>query len=291
MNKIPLSVQKIIEKLSLSTHFNPSEVAQIVKEANVQPEELMPWADFNHPKEDSYGRKMLYKAPNFEIMVMSWVPGDISAIHNHGFTTWGAVQIFGENEHATFRIEDNVISTLSRSNFSYGQVVGVGHNLVHQMGNMTNQNILTLHIYGLEKAKENVTGDANLYDVTKGETQIINGGIFYDLKPNQIEKIIKNPVGDFPTKLRDNIEWTNRVAKINPADSRIAEKKNFLVSPKMVEELKDYISSINHENLISNNATKWNILDQEINALKKLMGSDNALVETYNDLVCEPCLT
>ncbi|MBK8652429.1 MAG: hypothetical protein IPN20_00430 [Haliscomenobacter sp.] len=54
------------------------------------PGRITPWADFDHPDADSYGRKMAYKGPNFEIMVMSWKPGDFSSIHDHGHTQWGS---------------------------------------------------------------------------------------------------------------------------------------------------------------------------------------------------------
>ncbi len=197
--ELPKSLAYIKEKLASKKIVKPHEVVEVIKAAAVQKEDLEPWADFKHPIKDSYGRKMVYKAPNFEIMVMSWLPGDMSAIHNHGYTTWGAVQVFGENEHATFREESGRLKTLTRSNFEYGEIVGVGHHLIHQMGNLTNENVLTLHIYGVENAIENVTGDANLYDPSNGTIQIINGGVFFDLPNSQIEDVIEGPKGDYPT--------------------------------------------------------------------------------------------
>jgi hypothetical protein len=66
-------------------------------------------------------------------MVMSWRPGDFSTIHDHGYTQWGAVQVFGPAEHATFRIDDDKIATLARWRMKNRDVIGVHHDLLHQM--------------------------------------------------------------------------------------------------------------------------------------------------------------
>ena len=110
-------------------------MVSLLKDSDISEDDLLSYADFEHHPQDSYGRKMVYKGPNFEIMVMSWKDGDFSAIHDHGHTIWGAVKIFGKAEHATFRWEDERLSTLARWQVSTGDVLGVGHSLIHQMGN------------------------------------------------------------------------------------------------------------------------------------------------------------
>ena len=130
MTQLPGSIQFIVQELNHQMRLKPAEMVQLVKRANVQMEDLLPWADFNHPAEDSYGRKLIYKGEHFEIMAMSWLPGDFSTIHDHGYTQWGAVQIFGPAEHATFRYEDDELYTLARWTVKPGDVVGVSHNLI-----------------------------------------------------------------------------------------------------------------------------------------------------------------
>ena len=160
--KISASVQLLIQKLSERRTYRPADIIQIIAACDIKEEDLLPWADFDHPLQDSYGRKLVHKSPNFEIMVMSWKPGDISAIHDHGYTTWGAVQVFGPQEHAAFRVEDDQLFALNRTYFKYGQIVGVGHSLIHQMGNYSDKNVLTLHVYGLEEDVNMVSGEARL---------------------------------------------------------------------------------------------------------------------------------
>ena len=287
MENLPISITKLINGLSLKKNYKPSEVVKIVKEAKITPRDLTPWADFEHPKADSYGRKLVHKSPNFEIMVMSWIPGDISAIHDHGFATWGAVQVFGENEHAIFKVQNGKISTLSRSNFNYGQVVGVEHNLVHQMGNMTNENILTLHIYGLEASKENVTGDANLYDIENNKIQIINGGVFYDLPSSEIAEVIEGPVADFPTRLRDIVELGNRLSLVNPSSEKIEAIKNKIQSAEYCSLFNSFITNVIEEREENRNSIQWKILMKEIEAANKFLKIDNLFELLIQSTFCK----
>ena len=287
MEKLPNSVETLLTGLAQKKSYKPSEVVKIVKQAQITPEDLMFWSDFNHPKTDSYGRKLVHKSPNFEVMVMSWAPGDMSAIHDHGFATWGAVQIFGENEHAIFKVKDGEISTLSRTNFNYGQIVGVEHNLVHQMGNTTNENILTLHIYGLEEAKENVTGDANLYDVENNEIQIINGGVFYDLPASEIAKKINGPIADFPTRLRDIVELGKRIRLIDPTSDKIEEVVTKIQSAEYCSLFNTFISTVVDENDVIINLIQWKILMKEIDAANVFLGINNLFDLLKQSTFCE----
>ena len=179
------------------------------------PEDIMPWADFDHPINDSYGRKLIYGGRHFEIMAMSWVPGDVSTIHDHGSTQWGCVQVFGPAEHATFRIEDDEIRTLARWQMQPYEAIGVNHDLLHQMGNLTqDEKYLSLHVYGDIEPSENVTGDARVLDLWNNEIQRVDGGVFFGLLHSEIKRLEEGPTPDFPTRLRHMIELGRRIRRV-----------------------------------------------------------------------------
>ena len=212
------SVKQIILKLKAEKNLKPSAITRILKEANIQVEDLVPWEDFDHPVEDSYGRKLIYQGDNFEIMVMSWNPGDFSAIHDHGNTKWGAVQIFGPAEHATFRLEEGYLSTLARWRVNSGDVVGVSHSLIHQMGNPTeDQTFISLHIYGVHDKIDKITGDSRIFELDKGQIQRVDGGVFFALPESEINSVELGLTSDFHTHLRHMIELSRRLLKINKA--------------------------------------------------------------------------
>jgi predicted metal-dependent enzyme (double-stranded beta helix superfamily) len=183
MNRLtlPLSLSTLIESIGDQKRFTPSAITQLIRQANIQNGDLLEWADFEHNKQDGYGRKMVYKQPHFEIMVMSWAAFDSTAVHNHGHTNWGAVQVFGKLEHTTFDYEDNYLTTNLKEKLDNGDVISVGGDLIHQMVNQGEDQVLSLHIYGTSNTVDNITEDSQLFDISKKEIQLVNGGVFYDL--------------------------------------------------------------------------------------------------------------
>ena len=211
---LPPSLQRIILELEKKETLKPAEVRQIILAAKVEPQDLVAWADFDHPLKDSYGRKLIYAGKHFEIMAMSWQPGDISTIHDHGYTQWGCVQVFGPAEHATFRMEDDKLKTLARWQMKPYEAIGVNHTLLHQMGNRTEETFQTLHVYGDIEPSENVTGDARVLDLWKQNIQRVDGGVFFGLLEREIKRLEEGPNPDFPTRLRHMIELGRRLHRM-----------------------------------------------------------------------------
>ena len=203
---LPDSVRSLIEAVEEHDHLTPSRAKQLLLESDITTEDLAAWADFEHPACDSYGRKLVYDGGFFELMVMSWVDGDMAAIHDHGYTQWGAVKLFGNVEHAIFRRDGDRLVTAERRMFEPGSVVAVAHDMIHQMGNVGQPNYLTLHLYGSYERDGDVTADARLYSLDEGKIQITSGGVFFGLPEDCISERRLAPETDFPTLLRDRVE-------------------------------------------------------------------------------------
>ena len=184
MNKLtlPLSLSTLIERIGDQKELSPAQIRNYLKEANIQEKDLMEWADFDHNVNEGYGRKLVCAQDHYEIMVMSWSPYDSTAIHDHGYTSWGAVQVFGGLEHITFNLTDHFLTTELKEKVHSGEIIWVNNDLIHQMINHTNKKILSIHIYGTNKDVFNITADAQVYNVSTGDIQLVNGGVFYDLK-------------------------------------------------------------------------------------------------------------
>ncbi|TNE57715.1 MAG: hypothetical protein EP344_10835, partial [Bacteroidetes bacterium] len=263
---LPRSLAFIVQKMQEEKPQKPAAVRRIILDAGVKPKDLEPWADFDHPAADSYGRKMAYRGPNFEIMVMSWRPGDFAAIHDHGFTQWGAVQIFGPAEHATFRMEDDVVSTLARWIVTPGDVIGVSHSLLHQMGNPTeNTFFLSLHVYGEPEGVESITGDARVLDLRDNLIQRVDGGVFYALPPNAVNRTEPGPQPDFPTRLRHMIELTRRLRRMNATgDAGYHQEyetvRQELCAPGQRQWLLQCLDANTDSNSLQSNSVYWRIL-------------------------------
>ncbi len=306
LEQLPPSLRHIAEKLEERRDLRPADMRRIILEAAVKPEDLEPWADFDHPVTDSYGRKLVFKGGHFEIMVMSWRPGDFSTIHDHGYTQWGAVQVFGPAEHATFRLDDKKINTLARWRMKAGDAVGVHHDLLHQMGNPTSDTFfLSLHVYGEPEDIDNVTGDARVFDLENNSIQRVDGGVFFALPPSGIKRIEEGPVADFPTRLRHMIELIRRLRKmenagLNNSGLVLEEVIADFLTPEQRGKLLTCLDQNTDENGHQTNSVYWRILNWELKEAARLQnelfneqrGQDqfHKYAELYDAVICQPCL-
>ena len=193
MIEIELVMSEGLERLA---HLIRSEgrmtvkrAAELVEKADLNIEDLEPFADYDHPIEDGYGRKMAILDDRFEIMVMSWNPGDFSAVHDHGYTQWGAVQVFGNVMHHAFSNIGDEFTITKKEILSEGSVIRVNHPLIHQMGNVTSSPYLTLHMYGCDEHEGVITADSKIYELENGLVKHTTGGAFYNLPDNEVYDI------------------------------------------------------------------------------------------------------
>ncbi len=304
---LPPSLAFIATRLKEKPPAHPAQMVRLLRQAEVQAEDLAPWADFDHPVQDSYGRKLVYKEENFEIMVMSWRPGDFSAIHDHGFTQWGAVQVFGPAEHATFREEDDVLYTLARWQMKPGELVGVSHKLVHQMGNPTRDAFfLSLHVYGTHEPVSHVTAMARLFDLETAQIHRVNGGVFFALPASEYVQSVPGPTGDFATQLRHMVELTRRLQRMREAGHPLASERwervvEATFDPARRHALDRQLERITDQAGHVVDSVQWRILNHELRQAARLQadltGKGIAAADAfedyarmYDDLICRPSL-
>jgi len=304
--ELPTALSQLIQSIEHDTPTSPAALRDRLQAADISMEELRPWFAFDHPTVDSYGRKLIYQGDRFEVMLMSWNPGDFSAIHDHGYTQWGAVQVFGPAEHATFSISDSGLQTLRRWTMASQEVVGVAHTLIHQMGNASETAFVSLHIYGCHEETDAITADARLFDPVRGIIQHVDGGVFFALPGESIAKTLAGPKGDLPTQLRYQAELTQRLYKIarhstDPTDNdhfREAQQQlgRLLTANGLEAELRSITDSGGHYS----DSRRWTLLHRELRAASAALALNKSLSEGlenfhryaahYDALIGEPCL-
>ncbi|MEM6980079.1 MAG: cysteine dioxygenase family protein [Planctomycetota bacterium] len=214
---MPRSLQSIVDACEQSPTITPNRAAAILRNANVAESDLMPWAEFDHPTRDGYGRRAVKLGSNYELMIMSWRPGDFSAIHDHGQTQWGAVMVFGQAEHAVYDLDGIRLTTRERVQTTHGQINVVDHDLIHQMGNSTNQRFFSLHLYGCQQAVDGVTGDARIFDLFQNQIQYTSGGVFYCLPADKINRHGTSVIGDRETTTTHHQQMLDRIVRVQAA--------------------------------------------------------------------------
>lgn len=305
---LPACLQEIVNALITMDTMHAKAVRQIVIDAKIQPEALMSWSDFDHLAADSYGRRLVYDGGFFEMMVMSWRPGDISAIHDHGYTQWGAVQVFGPAEHATFLVQDDEITCLSRTLLKPGQAMAVGHQLVHQMGNTTDdQRFITFHLYGNKQRTHDITGNARVFDLNKGIIEYTDGGVFHALPQQLVNSEEPAPTPDYLCWLRNTVDITKRVraaqaAGCNEINRDIDQLINDLFDQdkkaSLLADLNQHVGTDGH----AINSYWWKLLCHELTQAAALQTeclhnststTDDAFqtyAELYDSVIGQPCL-
>ena len=299
------SITHIIQKLENEKELNPSKLIHLIQEADIQAEDLIHWEDFNHPTKDSYGRKLIHQGDDFEILVMSWDPGDFSTIHDHGNTKWGAVQIFGPAEHATFRLEDGQLSTVARWQVNTRDILGVSHTLIHQMGNPhSDQSFISFHIYGVQAKTDKITGDSRVFDLDMDQIQRTDGGVFFALPEAEINFVESGITSDFHTRLRHRIELSRRLLKVDSTTNSTSTKidtvlkKTFSVTqlPQFLSELNKHTDAKGHVRnsvywkILNNELREASYLQDELNARSEALDNFHQYAEMYDSLICQPML-
>ena len=202
---LPHSLSRLItfikEAVEEEGKLSPLRAKELVLKAEIRTEDLMYYADFDHPLEDCYGRKLVHDGGNFEIMVMSWMPGDYSSIHNHGYTEWGVVQVFGPTHHMIYQLKDNTLSFAKRELLPPGTAIKVNNALIHQMGNATTAPYLTLHVYGCNHRDSGVTADSKGFELEKDRTIYTSGGAFFNLPEADIDQVTEGVKASDPVFL------------------------------------------------------------------------------------------
>ncbi|MGP0565382.1 methyltransferase domain-containing protein [Nitrospina sp. 32_T5] len=307
----PESLKSLIEAVEKETHWSPQRAAQILREADITQQDLMPWAFFDHPVKDSYGRKLVHDGGHYEMMVMSWNPGDVSALHDHGYAQWGAVKVFGPAEHASFWLINGELHTQSRTRLKPGDVMHVGHEWVHQMGNTSGIQFLTFHLYGCVGRRGGITANARVFDLDADQVHLTNNGVFFALPESAINARIAGPMPDFMTHFRHQVELKHRLDRMRAAsDTQSLPPLLDTRDQRVTEDLFDakHWDAFEHDLFLHvdtgtgcmTDLGYWQRLRQEVQAVAELQEklreeADNGdpfdtYAELYDAVVGEPCL-
>jgi cysteine dioxygenase len=190
MEKLTPGLQRLVDSIERQQeHVTVKLAAKLMADAQITEADVLPWADYKHPVLDGYGRKLAYHTDKFEVMIMTWNPGDYSSVHDHGYTQWGAVKVFGDVMHQSYTTVGEKFKLSSKEILPNGSITKVNNALIHQMGNATTRPYLTLHMYGANKPYHTVTANMKIYELETGVIRKTDGGAFFNLT-DQVAPVI-----------------------------------------------------------------------------------------------------
>jgi hypothetical protein len=175
------AVKYIVDIIESNSHINNQYLVEKFKEAGIIAEDFRAYQDHRHDAAHSYGRKVIYEGRNFIMYIMSWAPGDFTAIHSHGYSEWGSVVFLTDMNHRLYHAEGKTVKLVGKSVVPLGTVVPVIGGLVHAMGNLTNTPSMTLHVYGSGKPTSNANDNSLVYEIDKKQIRTTNGAAYINI--------------------------------------------------------------------------------------------------------------
>jgi predicted metal-dependent enzyme (double-stranded beta helix superfamily) len=182
-NYLPVCIQKLVAELNSVGQIDNRILNEIISNVDFNEKELEPYFSYDHAATESYGRRLICQDKYFKILLMSWRPGDFTAIHNHGKTEWGCVHYFGDTAHRLYDFNKGQLNISESSEFIAGQSAPVCGDLIHLMGNAGNKNVATLHIYGMNTPPQGQPSKARIYAPEQKKVVFTEGSAFLNMCP------------------------------------------------------------------------------------------------------------
>ena len=156
-------LKSLILDIKNQSRMDNSILIDIVQANKLASKDIAPFMTFDHENTQSYGRKLIYDNGNFKILLMSWIPGDCTAIHDHGNLEWGCEHFFNEATHRTYKIENGELKIAEKDNSQTDQIASVSGDLIHLLCNLDTEKIATLHIYGSNTRSNKIAEGTKVY--------------------------------------------------------------------------------------------------------------------------------
>lgn len=322
--RLSAALSSLIRSLQAEPRLNAAKLTTAVSDAAITEHDLMAWADFEHPPEDSYGEKTIHLAGALELMARTWLPGDVSAIHNSGADVHcGCVQVFGGSlEYAKFVSDGERLQMVDCSLLPDRGTIAVGREMIHQFRNVGDTPVLSLHIHArLGTTADRVVTDRNrLFEACTGSVALVHGGAFLPV-PAGAANVERTAVeADFTTWLRDLIFATRRVCRAAAADRPVGGGRSEAwllqtlfqqparMHARLLTELRSHVSETDHATdarwfaQLHRTVREWAALEVETETRPESAtpvdgaaeaGGGDAFAEyadVYDALIGQPCL-
>jgi len=164
----PVFLRNWIQELSSAARLDAGVLRAILENNRPGVADLAAWAQFDHDPGLSYGRSTLWTSERCGIHLMSWNPGDFTAIHGHGEADWALMYFLGDIDHRVYQFSGGQLRLQARQRISGGTVltpdIACFH---HAMGNLGTKPSLTFHIYGSDHHLGIPTTGSRIFELEK----------------------------------------------------------------------------------------------------------------------------
>lgn len=143
--KARLSLDEFILAMSrLPAVGNLAQLQERVDQLQLQEQDLQPYIAFS---DQAYCRQVIYRSGQFELLLLCWLPGQFSPIHNHADSlnvtrVWQGVLTSRE-----FVRTAEGLHLSGSAELLPGDSVAVERYAIHQLANRSSAPLVTFHLY------------------------------------------------------------------------------------------------------------------------------------------------
>ncbi|WP_139492432.1 cysteine dioxygenase [Brevibacillus dissolubilis] len=100
------------------------------------------------PDQYAYGRNVIYRTEELEVIVMNFPARQRTAIHDHGLSIGCGIVVEGKLINTLYSvIQEGQVQPKGEQRVSRGQCFFAPPGLIHGMENRTEERLVTLHVY------------------------------------------------------------------------------------------------------------------------------------------------
>ena len=171
-----------IRELSTREVLDPAALKDILARNTPTEEDLAPWTQGDHDPALSYGRCTLWTSERCGIHVMTWNPGDFTALHGHGEADWALMYFLGDMDQRVYDVKGSRVRLQARQKIpgatAFTPDIGAFY---HAMGNLGPRPVLTFHVYGSDHHRGSPTEGSRIYEIEKKRIRRSKGPAFLEM--------------------------------------------------------------------------------------------------------------
>ncbi|SDB92249.1 cysteine dioxygenase [Shouchella lonarensis] len=139
-----MALLQTLQSLQVSSH---QDLIRIIKTLDLSVEKIAHYR--KSPDEMEYGRNVIYKTDELEVLVLHFPPLTKTPVHDHGRSSGCVYIVEGQLQNVLYRSDccDASLMYDRTEDFRQGEMVPVHNDMIHMMQNVTMSPVTTFHIY------------------------------------------------------------------------------------------------------------------------------------------------
>lgn len=145
-SSLPFGTSRILELCNgFDAPLSEVQLRHVLEQLGKEDQAIISLAQFDNRR---YKRRSLFKSKALELLVMGWLPGQATPLHDHGSSLCGVKVLSGRGFELGFNFStDQILVPSDISHIKVGDLIVSTCDTIHQVGNASDVPLVSLHVY------------------------------------------------------------------------------------------------------------------------------------------------